>query len=170
MSGRVHWVNECVWVCSHTFKNKQILLALLKADDVNPFADHETFPFEVLSEMTWQPLTKTYWSVCFHLSLWMNSQSSSVTLHPAAQHLAWFGSLLYFTFFFSSTFKVVFIGYNKTYMHAGRRLVSWNNRRGSQRCCLRQALTVRDTSICLCTHAGELHSSQKWAELILNIM
>lgn len=116
--------------------------------------------------MLLQPLTKAdsesepdNWSgtgsVCFHLSLWMNSQSSCVTLHPAAQHLAWFASKNFVSFsrlLHSKWFLLAIAG--RIVMQGGL----WWTKIIEE---VRQALAVWDTSICLCTHTEEPKNEPK---------
>ncbi len=169
MSGPARWVNEWVCVCSHTYKNKQILLLfsrpmILTLSQIT--RAYETFPIKASSEMMLQPLTKAdsesepdNWSgtgsVCFHLSLWMNSQSSCVTLHPAAQHLAWFASKNFVSFsrlLHSKWFLLAIAG--RIVMQGG---LWWAEIIEE----VRQALAVWDTSICLCTHTEEPKNEPK---------
>lgn len=181
MSGPVSLLSSesmsgCVSVHTHTKTSKysQLFSRPMELTLSQITKAYETFPIEASSGRWQQPLTKTYRKRAgkgMFPSVFMNEQP--VLLSYTSPSCSAFGLVRFkgLCFFFSSpSFTEVFIGYSKTYMHAGRCLVSWNNRRGSQRCCLRQALAVRDTSICLCTHTGESHSSQKWAEHILNIM
>jgi len=142
-------LSQWVGVCFLTHTNIQMLLAVLKADNFNPFTDHKSLWNISHRSLVREDATtinrKRLGSVCLY-----EWTVSPLELHFTQLLSIWLGSLQR-TFFFSLVsfiFTVVFIGYSRTYMHAG----SWNNRRGSQRCCLRQALAVRDTSICLHTH------------------
>lgn len=175
MSGPVHCSHQSQWVgvclLTHTYKNKQALLLfsrpmILTLSQITQA--YETFPIKASSEMMWQPLTKTdseserSGAGSVFPSVFMNEQP--VLLCYTSPSCSAFGLVRFeeLCFFFSSpSFKVVFIGYCRTYRYAGRPLVSWNNRGGSQRCCLRQAPAEWDTSICLCTHTEEPKNEPK---------